>query len=1111
MLTLICSAHRQDNIDALYGRVGRGIQAGKKQVILVPETHSHRAERHLLTEWGNPAGLHAQVMTFTKLADRALKAAGQELLPIDKGGRVLLMHKAVKAVASSLEYYKNAAMRPDMLSGLIAVASEFRSCLIEPEQLLMQREEMNPKLRDISLIYAAYCAQCEGRAAHGSDKMEHALSCLDKLETIREAEISIYGFQGFTAAEYKIMEKLIEQGSSVTVALDLGTDPQLFSEQYKTLGRLERLAAASGRHWKREVPPHTARKEDPGLEMLAGSMFDFSKTTYTGNCNAISLYSCKDVMEECELVAGLCRKLVLEENVRLRDIAVVASEAEQYEQYLLQSFQRYGLPMYASRRDALLDKPVAAAALGALRALEDHFSFVSVLRYMKSDLVGLTRDEQEILENYAYTWQMRGNNWFREWTLSPEGYDGGVAQDELDMLNAIRCRLTDPLQHLREEMPASAPAGHYTAVLRRHLEEIQLEVQIEARAELLTTQERAQEGAEYIQIYDVFLSALAQFEEVFGEEELSRADFLSLLEMMLGQYSIGTIPVSLDHIEFSDFQRAAFGSVQHLFILGAREGAMPPVVTGGSLLKERDRILLETCGIELTQSDEERTFEYMSDIYQVIDSSVKQITFTYPKRGFGGNATAKSYLLDRICSVFSDLSIKDADAAVRKCRLLASVPAFEVLSSGDGSAEQTAAAVWFEGREEGGHYDALLTYAERPRYGLSDPAKVTGLYSDTLYMSATRAEKFYSCPFSFFMQYGMKARERRKASFEATNVGTLVHYVVENAVRALSFDHTLNSDEVVEQHVARFLEERLGGQGEQSARFMVNYDRITLNIKAIVRDIMEEIRASDFVPIAFEMNFGGQDGYAPYMVRSGSTALELHGSIDRVDGYIKDDVLYVRVSDYKTGSKTFTLSDILSGLNMQMFIYMLMLRSVPQDALTALGERWLGQASSHTETCAALYIPAKRPYVPMGSDSSAEEIEEARQKKVRRLGVLRADDDLIEALEHSRDGKYRFLPVGRTKNGGFTAASRVVDADELGDLLNETEQNLARMARRISGGEISASPYSKGSVKYCDWCPYRAACQFDTGMRSDRYRYIKSYKKDEVIAKIRGEEEEHGC
>ncbi|MGM9639594.1 MAG: PD-(D/E)XK nuclease family protein [Butyricicoccaceae bacterium] len=1110
MLDLICSARRADNIDALYDAVGRNIAQKKKQLILVPETHSHRAEKRLLHQWGNGAGRWAQVMTFTRLADRALEAAGKSPETVDPGGRVLLMYKAVRSVESSLTYYRQAAGRADMLSGLISVASEFRSCRIEPEQLLAGMGGMSRKLQDISLIYAAYCAQCAGRAAHGSDRLEAALEAIASFDRVREAGICIYGFQGFTAAEYGVIEKLLQNGADMTVALDLGSDPQLFAEQAKTRGRLERLAADHGLRWNVVVPPVVQRREEPCLEQAADCLFDFSIPAYTGDSKGIKLYSCKDVSEECELVAGLCRQLVLSGKARLRDIAVVSGEAEQYEKYLEQSFQQYGLPIYSSRREDFLEKPAAAAALGAFRAVEDHFSFQSVLRYLKSDLMGLDREEQELLENYAYTWQIRGNNWFRTWDMSPDGYDGTPAPELLERLNDIRLRLVGPLDALRQALPASAEGKVYTAAVRAHMERTGLQARIEQRAEKLQAAGRRQEAAEYVQICEILSGALEQFDAVMGEDVLARQDFLPLLEMVLSQYTIGTIPVSLDAVEFSDFQRAAFGSVRYLFVLGAREGALPPAVTGSGLLRERDRIQLETCGISLTQSDDERISESLSAVYQVISSAVKQICFIYPRQTFGGVAAAKSYLLGRLETVFPQSAIRVAGPLVRRLRLLCRGPAFELLCTEAESPEGMAAAACFAGQPEGSRHARLLDYAADPRGRLSQGLRIEGLYGSSVYMSATRAEKFYSCPFSFFMQYGLRAKERKTAAFEATNVGTLVHYVVENAVRTLSLDPSRSSDEVVELYVDQFLRERLHSV-DQTARFAANYAMIRQNIKAIVRDIMEEIAASDFVPIAFEMDFGGPEGYPPYTVRSGRTALELHGQIDRVDGYIRNDVLYVRVSDYKTGSKAFTLSDILSGLNMQMFIYLLMLQNAPEGALRALSRAAIGRAAGSMSPCAALYIPAKSPYVsPPAADAEAGagvDLEAERQKKVRRLGFVSDDPELIDALERSDDGRYRFLPVGRTKKGGFTAASKVVSADEMQALLDLTRDRLTDMAGRIAKGDIQASPYIKGNVRYCDWCPYQPACQFDAAMRSDRYRYIRSYKKDELMARIAAEQQ----
>lgn len=1113
MLDLICSARRADNIDALYAAVGQNIAQKKKQLILVPETHSHRAEKRLLQQWGNGAGQWAQVMTFTRLADRALAEAGKAPETVDGGGRVLLMYKAVRSVESSLGYYRQAAARADMLAGLISAASEFRSCRIEPEQLLAGMEGMSRKLRDISLIYAAYCAQCAGRAAHGSDRLEAAREAIAASDRVRGASVCIYGFQGFTAAEYGVIEKLLEQGRDLTVALDLGADPQLFAEQAKTRARLERLAADHGLRWNIVVPPAVQRRASPCLERAADCLFDFSVPVYTGDSKGIKLYSCKDVAEECELVAGLCRQLVLTGKARLRDIAIVSGEAEQYEAYLEQSFRQYGLPLYSSRREDFLEKPAAAAALGAFRAVEDHFSFQSVLRYLKSDLVGLGRDEQELLENYAYTWQIRGNNWFRTWDMSPEGYDGARDPDFLKTLNEIRQRAVEPLEALRQSLPASAAGTVYTAAVRAHMARTGLQAAIEARADRLRADGRAQEAAEYVQIFEILCGALDQFDAVMGADVLARQDFLSLLEMMLSQYTIGTIPVSLDAVEFSDFRRAAFGSVRYLFILGAREGALPPVVTGGGLLRDADRIRLETCGITLTQSDEERISESMSAIYQVIASAVKEICFTYPQRTFGGAAAGKSYLLGRLEEVFPQSGLREGGPLVRRLRLSCRRPAFEQLCTDPHSPEGAAAAACFAQQPEGAWHHRLQDYAADPRGRLSRGLRIDSLYGSNIYMSATRAERFYSCPFSFFMQYGLRAKARKAAAFEATNVGTLVHYVVENAVRTLSLEPTRSSDEVVEYYVDEFLRERLHSV-DHSARFAANYAMIRQNIKAIVRDIMEEIAASDFVPIAFEMDFGGPAGYPPYTVRSGRTALELHGQIDRVDGCVRRDVLYIRVSDYKTGSKAFTLSDILSGLNMQMFIYLLMLQNAPPEALRALSRQAIGQAGQGMTPCAALYIPAKSPYVGASPADGGAALEEARQKKVRRLGFVSDDPEVIDALEHSTDGHYRFLPVGRTKKGGFTAASKVVSDDELQALLDLTRRRLTQMAGRIAAGDIEASPYVKGNIRYCDWCPYQAACQFDAAMRSDRCRYIPSYKKDELMARIdaeaRTEEETEG-
>jgi hypothetical protein len=43
-----------------------------------------------------------------------------------------------------------------------------------------------------------------------------------------------------------------------------------------------------------------------------------------------------------------------------------------------------------------------------------------------------------------------------------------------------------------------------------------------------------------------------------------------------------------------------------------------------------------------------------------------------------------------------------------------------------------------------------------------------------------------ACPFSYFLQYGLKAKPRQPAEFAPPEMGTFMHYVLENVARDIS-------------------------------------------------------------------------------------------------------------------------------------------------------------------------------------------------------------------------------------------------------------------------------------------------------------------------------------
>lgn len=1111
MLTVVCGRARAGKTTELYRRVGAGVQAGRRQLIIVPETRSHDHERRLLMSCGNRAGQLAEVTTFTKLSREILKSAGQDAPVLDGGGRVLVMYRAMQNARLSLQYFRGEP-QPELLSRLLAAADELKACMIEPGELLRVSGGLPEKLRDIASIYACYCALCETEGLDGKDLITQAAVAADDAALFQGADLYIDDFAGLTRQEYALLGRLLSRARSCTAALLLGGDEKLFAEQYKTLGRLRRLADGAGVLCRVEELPLRVH-EKPELDCLERSLFSFGMQPYEGDCPAVQLFDAPDAQGECELAAALMRQKLLN-GVRAREMAVVCGGPDEYAEKLENACARFGVPVFVSRQQDILKKPAFLGALGGLRSLLDGMRLDTVLTWLKAGLTGLDRSEREQLESYLLLWNLSGKRWESAWTLSPGGFGEKRRSDDeqLLQLNALRERVWSPLERLRGELQSCRTGGEFAEVMLRHWEREGLEDRLDERVRALTDAGRRQDAAEYAQLYRILREALEQFQLVVGRIEMDRQQFLGLFELMLSQYDVGTIPVSLDCVVMGDFERLSLDGVRHLFVLGARDGLLPPTPPGGTLLSEPERILLEGVGIELTQTAEERAFETQSAVYHALASPSDSLTFLCPGRASDGSECRESYLVRRVLALLPALHAQPGEHTLGLLSLTAAAPAYELActAAGGGGGAPGAFALQSLTQDErwAERIARLRHYAEAPRGPVKKAENIRALYGERTRMTASRVERAESCRFSYFMQYGLRARPTRAARFGAPEIGTLVHYIIENAVRDLCEKRFTDPDKAAAHWAARYVQDVLGGTEDKTARFAGLVRSLSRHAAAMVRNVWEEICASDFVPLQFEMSFGADGELPPLTMRAGSVTLEVGGKIDRVDGYIRGDCLYVKVVDYKTGTKRFKLSDVLYGLNMQMFLYLLMLEKGAASTLLELAAQKIGTHASELAVGGALYVPAKDPYVPAVQGEDAEKIDEKLDKARQRIGLVSSESNILDALEHARQGKYRFLPVSLSKSGGLSALSSVASAEQFGRLLRRVENTLVGLADRLAAGDIEAEPLRTGPGRsVCDYCDYRAACHFDEGNRRDAFRTLASLRDSEVHAIL--EEEEH--
>lgn len=284
----------------------------------------------------------------------------------------------------------------------------------------------------------------------------------------------------------------------------------------------------------------------------------------------------------------------------------------------------------------------------------------------------------------------------------------------------------------------------------------------------------------------------------------------------------------------------------------------------------------------------------------------------------------------------------------------------------------------------------------------------------------------------------------------------------------------------------------------RDARFKYLFRRLRTTAATIVTNVARELRESDFVPMAFELGFGDGGALPAISIRAGDASLTVNGKVDRVDGWLKDGKLYLRVVDYKTGKKAFDLSDLCHGLGIQMLLYLF--------ALEKEGKALFGK---DIVPAGVLYLPARDVLVSAPRNEDPGRLREALDKELRRSGMVLSQPEVLQAMEHSALESPRFLPLTLGKDGSITKG--VATAAELGKLSRYVDKLLERIARELKSGNIDADPWSRGEQdNACAYCEFASACHFMDGDGGDHVQMIRPVRPEEFWRHVNqtiGEEE----
>ena len=1078
-------------------------------LLLVPEQYSHEAERELCERCGDTLSRYAEVMSFTGLARRVLQKQGGGAQPLlDKGGRLLCMVMALAGVGSQLKVYGAARRSAELPPLLLAAVDEMKTAGVSAEALqeaaAVCEGYLGDKLQDAALVLEAYDAVVANGHADPVDRLDLLAGKLAESDLGPDNAVYIDGFIDFTHQERAVIRELMKKGVELTVCLTLDAvrgDKEIFALSRRAARLLLGSADELGIE-KRVEHTEGAVGKDPALAFFAEHMFSYGEQSWKEPTKALRLVRAESPTAECEFAAAEALRLVREEGCRWRDIAVAVRGFEDYRPVLESVFRHYGVPLFVARRSDVLSRPLPALIGGAYELLEGGWDVDDLLSYLGTGLTGLSVEECDELGDYVYRWQLRAGAWARkgDWKQHPDGYgakETDETQQRLERINALRRRVAEPLLQLQRRADTAQTAAGQAAALAAFLEELRLPETLERRAQALRETGRESAAAETAQLWELTVNALEQSEAILGETEMDRAAFGRLFTRMLAEYDVGLIPVSLDSVSAGDFDRMRRRSIRHLIVLGAADERLPLTTEQSGLFSEEERRRLLALQIDLGGAGDQELWREFSLIYSVLTLPAETLTLCCPLCDAEGEAQRPAFVYDRAARLFG---LRPETLSPGALRLASPGPALTLAAHAlhGGSAQERAAAevvreFWPQ------RYQALQAAADMTRGKLS-PRAVEALYGKELRLSASRIDRFASCRFAYFCQYGLKAKPYEPAGFTPPEIGTFLHYVLETVARevkerggfAAVDDETLRA--LTAAAVSAYVHTELNDMQEKTPRFVYLFRRLTADAERIVMDTAEELRRSDFEPLDFELDFSKASDLPPVELGDGEASLTLTGVADRVDGWLHDGVLTLRVVDYKTGNKKFSLSEVWYGMGLQMLLY-----------LFALGEGGRARYGREIRPGGVMYVPARNALLSLEHDVDDAEREKKRGEKLRRSGLVLDDPEVIEAWEHGAETKY--IPVKLRSRGG---AGALASAEQLGQLSAHIRKTLTDMARQLRRGSIAADPFYRSQQENaCLTCDYFDACHFADGENGESCRFQPKLTDGMVWDALEKEAEEH--
>ncbi len=1086
-----------------------------KLMLIVPEQSSLETEKAILDALGAQKASKVQVMTFTRLVDLISREFGAMAgTRINKADRNLLMSLAIEDVADELKIYSDQADKPEFIEMMISAMSEFKMCNVNCnalQEVLARVEEpgLKGKIKESVLIFEAYEAHLSKVYIDPLDDLTRLAQALVQNNFFNGYTVFFDGFDGFTMQQLAVIEVILRQSEACYIALC--TDRiDSFDESFDLFAAVNRVASrilsiAKRNFVKVKTPLYLTdqkRFTSEGLKHLEAQIFRAEKHEFLRKVDDVAIFCGNSKYDEAEFICRTIKRLVQDDGHKYGDFAIITRNEEVYRGIIDSTLEKFEIPYFMDRREEIDAKPLMQLVLMVLEILNSNFSSEYIFKYLKTGLTGFNLDEIFKLENYILFWSISGKRWLMEFTANPDGYSkmSDTAKEKLFKLNKLRENIILPLVNLREKI-SNAAGEAIVRALYEFLEDIGITKTLQTFCEELKAANQQELANEQVRLWSLLMDIFDRMSIILREKKLSVKRFSKLLKLAVTSCDIAFAPHCVDEVTVGTVDRARVSGAKVVFLLGAVEGEFPRVPVSTGVFSDAQRRQLILMGLPLYDSLEGLTLNERFLAYKTVTMPSDKLFITWSSATTLGGAKSASSIVREVKFLLPKVECLNGASWCLEDEIWTKQAAFEVCAEhwNDNSRFSQTLKRYFE--KEVAYKDKIASIEKvtsKAPFKLNDSQRINELFGKDLTVSASQVEKFYLCKFAYFCKYGLLAKERKKAQFNALEYGNIIHFIFEKILRKHEVEELLDFSETqvleaVQDILSEYVQKNLGGWTDKTQRFKYLFERVAKAAVPLIRHMASELAQSKFVPRDFELELSEKSRAKPLKLDlPDGSSIVVEGKIDRVDVMQHDGQSYVRVVDYKTGAKKFNLSDVLYGLNLQMLIYL--------EAL------WADGASKYGKIVPAgvLYLPSTLSAMSLDRDENLNKLEKEKMKKLQMNGLVLDDLQVIFGME--QDAKGLYIPVVM-KDDQPKSVEALATVAEMGAIMRQINKAVVDMAHSLREGDIAAQP-AKGSYDACEFCEYKAVC---APVRDERSRRIERFKREEVFEKLtRGGGEKNG-